>query len=236
MKFFFFVVILHSEKYVSTKKEASMVVLEYFQQGGPVMYFILLVSIIGLAVFIERVLFFRQVRQNAKIIQEKMREKLKGHRIDEAIAVCENYPGLAANIIRAGLTQYNKSREEIEKAMDDAAVYELPKLHRNIPVLATVTSVATLLGLLGTVLGMIISSTVLSTQGMNNPSKLIGGIAQALITTAYGLIVAIPAQVAYNYIVAQVENIISDIEISTTELIQLLKSAKGDTSSSLPKW
>jgi len=176
------------------------------------------------------------VRQNARIIQEKMREKLKGHRIDEAIAVCENYPGLAANIIRAGLTQYNKSREEIEKAMEDAAVYEIPKLHRNIPVLATVTSVATLLGLLGTVLGMIISSTVLSTQGMNNPSKLIGGIAQALITTAYGLIVAIPAQVAYNYIVAQVENIISDIEISTTELIQLLKSAKGDTSSSLPKW
>jgi len=207
-----------------------MSLIEYFRQGGPVMYFILAASIIGLAVFIERIVYLNKVKKNALIIMEKMREKLKGLRLDEAMAVCENHPGPAANIIRAGLEVSSKSREEIEKAMEDAAKYELPKLQRYLPVLATVVSVSTLLGLLGTVLGMIISSTVLSTQGMSNPAKLIGGIAQALITTAYGLIVAIPAVVGYNYIVAKIDSIISDIEISTTDLIKMLK--KTDTA----KW
>lgn len=198
-------------------------ILTYFQQGGPVMYFILIASIVGLAVFIERLFYLQKVRKNAKTVMEKIREKLKGFRVDEAVAVCENHPGPASNIIRAGLENYNKSRDEIEKAMEDAAKYEIPKLQRYLPVLATVVSISTLLGLLGTVLGMIISSTVLSTQGMNNPSKLLGGIAQALITTAYGLLVAIPAVVGYNYIASKVDNIITEIEISTTELIKLLK-------------
>lgn len=198
-------------------------IISYFQQGGPVMYLILIVSIVGLAVFIERFFYLQKVKKNGKIIMEKMREKLKGLRLDEAIAVCENYPGAASNIIKAGLEVASRSREEIEKAMEDAAKYEIPKLQKNLPVLATVVSISTLLGLLGTVIGMIISSTVLSTQGMSNPSRLIGGIAQALITTAYGLIVAIPSVVAYNYISSKIDNIISEIEISTIEIIKLLK-------------
>ena len=197
--------------------------ISYFQQGGPVMYLILLASIVGLAVFIERYFYLQGVKKNAKLIMEKMREKLKGLRLDEAMAVCENYPGAASNIIKAGLEMASKSREEIEKAMEDAAKYEIPKLHKNLPVLATVASISTLLGLLGTVLGMIISASVLSIQGMANPSKLIGGIAQALITTAYGLIVAIPAVIAYNYISSKVDNLIAEIEISTIELIKLLR-------------
>ncbi|MGC8765066.1 MAG: MotA/TolQ/ExbB proton channel family protein [Brevinematia bacterium] len=195
----------------------------YFQQGGPVMYLILLASIVGFAVFVERWFYLEKVKKNAKIINEKMKEKLKGLRLDEAIAVCENYPGVASNIIKAGLEVASKPRQEIEKAMEDSAKFELPKLQKYLPVLSTVVSISTLLGLLGTVIGMIISSSVLATQGMSDPSKLIGGIAQALITTAYGLIVAIPAVVAYNYITAKIDNIITEIEISTIELIKLLK-------------
>lgn len=195
---------------------------EYVIEGGWVMIPILLASVLALGVFIERMLYLQKVNKNAKVINEKMREKLKGHRVDEAMAVCENHPGPAANIIRAGLDNSGKSREEIETAMEDAAKFEIPKLNKNLPILATIVSIATLLGLLGTVLGMITSSSVLSQQGMSNPSELIGGIAQALITTAAGLIVAIPSLIGYNYLVAKMDGIISEIEIITTELIKML--------------
>lgn len=196
---------------------------EYIVMGGWAMVPIILASILALAVFIERFITLRKVEANGKMIKDKMREKLKGLRVDEAIAVCENNEGAAANIIKAGLEVADRPREEIEKAMEDAAKSEIPKLNRYLPVLGTIVSVSTLLGLLGTVLGMIVSSTVLSTQGMSNPSKLIGGIAQALITTAAGLIVAIPALIGYNYLVAKIDSIINDIENVTTDLIKLLK-------------
>lgn len=210
--------------------------LTYFQQGGWVMYVILLASIIALAVFIERLFYLSKVKSNAKMVVEKMREKLRGMRVDEAIAVCENYPGPASNIIHAGLMVADQKREIIERSMEDAAKYEIPKLNRNLPVLSTIVSISTLLGLLGTVLGMIVSSSVLSTQGMSDPSKLIGGIAQALITTAAGLIVAIPALIGYNYIVAKIDNIISDIEITTTEIIRLLKQKEVVEKSPASRW
>lgn len=196
---------------------------EYIIMGGWVMVPIILASILALAVFIERFLKLRKVEANGKIIKEKMKEKLKGLRVDEAMAVCENNEGPASNIIRAGLEVSDKSRDEIEKAMEDAAKYEIPKLNRYLPLLATIVSISTLLGLLGTVLGMITSSTVLSTEGMSNPGKLIAGIAQALITTAAGLIVAIPSLIGYNYLVAKIDSIITDIETTTTDLIKLLK-------------
>lgn len=201
--------------------------VEYFQQGGPIMFILLFFSVVGLAVFIERSYYLLSVKKNGKVITERMREKLKGYRIDEALGVCENYPGPASNIIKAGLEVYLGSREDIEKAMEDSAKYELPKLTRHLPILGTIVSISTLLGLLGTVLGMITSSTVLSTSGMSNPSELIGGIAQALVTTAAGLMVAIPALIGYNFLNASVDRIISDIEITTTELIQLLKKNKA---------
>ncbi len=205
--------------------------ISYFQQGGPVMYFILLASIMGLSVFIERFIYLERVRKNGKIVMERIREKLKGLRLDEAIAVCENHPGPASNIIKAGLEASPKPREDIERSMEDAAKYEIPKLQKNMPVLSTVVSISTLLGLLGTVIGMILSCTVLAKQGTSNPSQLIAGIAQALISTAFGLCVAIPAVVAYNFLQTKIDNIITDIEISTTDLIKLLKKDDG-----LKKW
>jgi biopolymer transport protein ExbB len=204
-------------------------ILQYFLQGGPVMFCILAASIIAMAVFIERFVYLERTKRDARVLTEKMREKLSGHRIDEAIATCDNRPGPAANILKAGLLVSEKSRSEIELAMEDAAKYEMPRLYRNLPVLQTIASVSTLLGLLGTVLGMIASSVVLSTQGMSNPSKLIGGIAQALVCTAGGLCVAIPTLVGYNYMAAKTDKLISDLEIVTTELVKLLKKDREPT-------
>lgn len=204
-------------------------ILQYFLQGGPVMFFILAASIVAVAVFIERFIYLDRTRRDARVLTEKMREKLSGQRIDEAIAICDNKPGPAANILKAGLVVSSRNRAEIELSMEDAAKYEMPRLYRNLPVLQTIASVSTLLGLLGTVLGMITSSAVLSAQGMSNPSKLIGGIAQALVATAAGISVAIPALVGYNYIAAKTEKVISDLEIMTTELVKLLKKDREPT-------
>ncbi len=214
--------------------------MDFLLQGGWVMFIILLFSIIALAVFFERLFYLHSVIKNANVIRKEMQERFRGLKVGEAIAICDNHPGAASNIIRAGLNMASRSREEMEKAMDDVAKYELPKLNKHLPILATVVSISTLLGLLGTVLGMITSTSVLASQGLGNPQELIGGIAQALVTTAAGLIVSIPSLIAYNYLIAQVDNIVINIEATATELIKVLKpnvlTGLSPTSSTLKKW
>lgn len=213
--------------------------MDYLMQGGWVMLIIVICSIVALAIFFERIIYLRSVIKNANVIRKEMRDKFRGIKVGEALAICDSQPGTASNIIRAGLSMTARSREEMEKAMEDVAKYELPKLHKNLPVLATIVNVATLLGLLGTVLGMITSTSVLASQGLGNPQDLIGGIAQALVTTAAGLIVSIPSLIAYNYLIAKVDSIIVIIETSATELIKVLKpnTILGLSSSgNLKKW
>lgn len=197
--------------------------MDYLLQGGWVMIAILLSSVIGLAVFVERFIYLHLVSRNASIIRREIQERFRGLKVSEAIYICDNHPGSVSSIIRSGLNMATRSRDEMERAMDDIAKHELPKLNKNLPILATIVNISTLLGLLGTVLGMITSTSVLATQGLGNPQELIGGIAQALITTAAGLIVSIPALVAYNYLSTQVDTIIIEIDTIATELIRILK-------------
>ncbi|MGL4676597.1 MAG: MotA/TolQ/ExbB proton channel family protein [Brevinema sp.] len=212
--------------------------MEYLLQGGWVMLTILLSSIIGLAVFFERLFYLHTVIRNADIIKKEIQEKFRGIKIGDAILICNDHPGTASNIIKAGL-QASRSREEMERAMEDIAKYELPKLNQHLPILATIINISTLLGLLGTVLGMITSTSVLASQGLNNPQELIGGIAQALVTTAAGLIVSIPALIAYNYLSTRIDYIILSIEASTTELIKVIKPtfiSSFNQTPSIKKW
>lgn len=194
-------------------------------QGGWVMIPIALSSVVGLAVFLERLFFFHSVGKNAAIIKKEM-ELFHGLKLGEAASICSKYPGAASNIIKAGLmAASSRHRDEIERAMEDAARFELPRLNKGLPILATVVNIATLLGLLGTVLGMISSTSVLASQGLGNPADLIRGISEALVTTAAGLIIAIPGQIAYNYLVAKSDTLIIEIEATATNLIRVLKSA-----------
>ncbi len=138
--------------------------MNYLLQGGWVMFAILLASIIALAVFFERLFYLHSVIKNANTIKQEI-DKFRGLKISDAISICNHHPGTASNIIKAGL-QSSRSREEMERSMEDVAKYELPKLNRYLPILATIINVSTLLGLLGTVLGMITSTSVLATQGL----------------------------------------------------------------------
>ncbi len=200
-----------------------MTLIDYFIQGGPVMYLILLSSVLGLAVFIERFIYLRNFLICGSTIMGKIRERANNYQIDEAKAECDNNPGPASNIIKAGIEVSGSPVEVIEVSMESAAKLEISGINRFVPILATVSSVSTLLGLLGSVLGMINSGTALTglTEGAAGPSRLIGGIARSLIATAFGLCVAIPAVAGYNYITAKINAVLSEIESWTADFIKI---------------
>ena len=128
-----------------------------------------------------------------------------------------------ARIIKAGLLRYNRSKEDIREAIEDAGQLEIPRLERYLTALSTCAHVTPLLGLLGTVQGMIkCFATIENKQGQVNPSDLAEGIANALITTFTGLFVAIPTLVVYNYLVARVDTMVLEMEVSSSELVDAL--------------
>lgn len=190
--------------------------------GGVMMIPIILASILALAIIIERFLYLRQVRLDGDSFMEKIRRVLGADRVEEALVICENSPGPIPGLIRAGIEQKGSSKEEIKESIEEAATREMPALERYLPALGTIANVSPLLGLLGTVLGMIQSTDVLATQGTANTVGLVGGISVALVTTAAGLLVAIPVLVAHNYFVNRVNSLILEMEIRSTELVGLL--------------
>ncbi len=197
--------------------------LDLFNQGGPLMYLILLGSVIGLAVFLERLFHLHRARIDTDQFMETIRALIRKDDINQAIDLCRRTPGPVAHILSAGLVRHTRDRLEIREAIEDAGVHEVPRLEKNLVVLATVAHVSPLLGLLGTVVGMIRAfMTIQEMKGMVNPSDLAGGIWEALLTTAFGLVVAIMAYVAYNYLVAKVGKMILDMETSATEVVNLL--------------
>lgn len=199
---------------------------EIIQKGGPVMYPIILCSILGFAIVIERLYCLYKARIDTKDFMNNIEITIKRNRIPEAIKICEKTPGPIAHIVKAGIMKHDRARQEIREAIEDAGHQEIPRLEKNISLLATIAHIAPLLGLLGTVTGMVRAFQAIQekTASFNpvSPGDLAGGIWEALLTTVAGLIVAIPTVVAYNYLVSRVEEFVLDMERSTTEVIELL--------------
>jgi biopolymer transport protein ExbB len=195
--------------------------MQYMRDGGPIMWPLLALSVVALAFIIERFFALRRARINVNEFLAKIRKALVvNHSVREAIKICEQYRGPVASIMKAGLLKYGQPKEDIEKTIENAALYEMGRLERGLVVLATVANVAPLLGFLGTVTGMINSFEALMEQGLSNPGLVAGGIAQALITTAAGLTVAIPVQIAYNYFMSRINRFVRDIETATNMLLE----------------
>lgn len=195
--------------------------MQYMDDGGPVMWFLLAASIIALAVIIERAIALRRARINVNEFLAKIRKALLVNRsVREAVKICEQYRGPVASIMKAGLLKYGQPREDLEKTIENAALYEMGRLERGLVVLATVANVAPLLGFLGTVTGMIRSFDALAEQGLSNPAAVASGISEALITTAAGLMIAIPVQLAYNYFTTRINRFVRDIEAATNMLLE----------------
>lgn len=196
------------------------------QRGGPLMYLILFCSIIALAVIIERLFHFYRVRIDTQDFLDGIFNSIKGNKIVEAIEACDKTPGPVAHILKQGILKHDQSRDEIKETLNDAALHEIPRLEKNLGVLSTVAHITPLLGLLGTVSGMIACFQIIQEKASAfnpvNPGDLAEGIWVALITTAAGLTVAIPTLVAYNYLVSRVNKFVLDMEKSSIELVNML--------------
>ena len=199
---------------------------DVIQKGGPLIYLIILCSIVALAVIIERLYHLHRARIDSDKFMESISNTLRRNRVMEAIDLCEKTPGPVAHIIKAGILKHDRSRTEIKEAIEDAGVCEIPRLEKNLGALATIAHISPLLGLLGTVTGMVRAFQIIQEKATSlhlvSPGDLAGGIWEALITTAAGLIVAIPTFVAYNYLVSRVKGFILEMERTTTDLINIL--------------
>lgn len=204
----------------------KMSLLKIFFAGGPVMWPILLCSIFALAIIIDKFLHLHKIRIDTQEFLNSVLEKMKRHETKEALKVCDDTKSPIANILKAGILKYDRSRAQIKEAIEDASLYEIPRLEKNLPALATIAHVSPLLGLLGTVTGMVRCFQTIQAKATSfhpvSPGDLAGGIWEALLTTVAGLIVAIPTFVAYNYLVNRVNGFILEMEKASTELVNFL--------------
>jgi len=202
---------------------------EFFIKGGPLMYCISFCSIVALAVFLERLFHLHRAYIDTDKFMAGIRNLLKKDKIIEALSICEETPGPVASVVRVSIAKHDKKKEDIKEAIEDVSLNEVIRLEKNIGVLATIAHITPLLGLLGTVTGMIKAFMKIQEKaGLVNPADLAQGIWEALITTAAGLVVAIPTYVAYNYLVSRVTGKIKDMERSSTEIVNLLMARKEE--------
>jgi len=194
---------------------------KYMIEGGWVMWVLLVFSIVSIAIMIERWWVLHKAKINVNEFLAKLRKALIVNKsLRDAIKICEQYRGPLASIMKAGLLKYGQPKEDVEKTIETAALHEMARLEKRLVVLASVANVAPLLGFFGTVTGMIKSFEALAEQGLSNPGAVAAGISEALITTAAGLLVAIPTQLMYNYFTNRINASVRDIETSTNMLLE----------------
>ncbi|MCX7788259.1 MAG: MotA/TolQ/ExbB proton channel family protein [Spirochaetes bacterium] len=202
--------------------------VELIQKGGIILVLIIGLAFIATVIIIERLIYFRRIRIDEEKILFRLKATLEKGHYDEAISICEGNPSPITNLMKVGLEYKDHSEERIKDAIVSAANMEIPRLERYLSALGTIANIATLLGPLGTVTGNIHSFGVLGTMGaVGDPSLLAKGIAEALLTTAAGLIVSIPTIVFYNYLVNRVNHMIIRLENRVTELVLILVKTKG---------
>lgn len=203
---------------------------DLISKGGPMMYLIILSSVLAFGVVIERAYHLNRAKVDADKFMDSILNILKRNKVIDAIELCNNTPGPIAHIVKAGILKHDRSKPEIKEAVEEAAQLEIPRLGRHLPILATIAHIAPLLGLLGTVTGMIKSFQIIQQKALAmtpvNPGDLAGGIWEALLATLAGIAVAIPTYVAYNYLVSQVDGVVYDMERSATDLVNLLSSKR----------
>jgi len=206
-----------------------MNLFDIFLKGGLIMWPILLSSIIGLAVSIDRFLMLRKAKINVPAFMVRIRGFIKKKDISGAISYCMQEKSPVANIVRKGLKKYKYGHDRVKDAIENAGSQEISKLEKGLSVLASVAGIAPLLGFLGTVTGMIQAfMTIEDLAGAANPSDLAGGIWEALITTAFGLIIGIPALALYNYFLSSVKKLVGEMETVANDVIDVIQDGGKD--------
>jgi len=215
-----------------------MNLLELFLKGGLVMWPILLCSLITVAVIIEKYIMLSKSNIDPKQLMVKIRSSLSRNDLAGAVDACTKIKAPVANILKHGVINYKHGQQAVKEAIELAGKEEIFHLEKRLSVLANMAGTAPMLGFLGTVTGMIaVFHTIEQLSGNVNPSVLAAGIWEAMLTTAFGLIVGIPALYFYNYFVAKVNRFVFEIENSAEEFMILIKTGQieDDISSSEKK-
>ena len=200
---------------------------EIIKAGGPVMWPIIALSILATAIFLERLWSL----QERRVIPPELREKVwklveTGQLTDRHIAALAQNSALG-QILAAGLANRHRPREYVKEALEDTGRHVIHELERFLNMLGTIAAVSPLMGLLGTVTGIIVAFNAITHQGIGDPKVLSGGIGQALITTAAGLIVAIPSLMAYRYLRGRVDTLVVSMEKEALKLVRSLDGMRG---------
>jgi len=212
----------------------SYTLLNMFSDGGAWMYPLLLCSLFALGVILAKAYMLWAANKESAGVLEEVESLARAGKVDAAIQRCEETPGPVAAILLTGLRRLRRrdlSTNDVQQAIKTAGTVELGFLERGLAVLATVANVAPLLGFLGTVAGMIIAFGEIAEAGQVEASLVAGGIKIALITTATGLIIAIPVNIAYNFFVSRIDKLIMQMEQGSAEILNLIWDAGGSTGS-----
>lgn len=193
-----------------------MFLLRLIRDGGPVMWIILICSIISLFVFLMKVFQFHREEINVRELLRGLFNVLKREGLVEAITLCDHTPGPAAKLLGAAIIAYQRGDEDIRAAIDEAALEEIPKLERHLNILSTLGFVMPLIGLFGTVIGMIKAFEAVRVS--LSSTAIAGAVTMALISTASALAVAIPCYIGYNYLLSRVNTITLDMEKAALEI------------------
>ena len=198
-------------------------VWEIFQIGGFTMYILLFCSFISITILLERLLYYRKLSKTGRTeFMNKIKRALKNGHLERAMEICKDVSTPFSNVIHSGLELHGRHGKEISNAMEREITIETAKLERYTSIVATIGNTAVYIGLFGTVLGIIRAFHDIASAGAGGMAIVIGGVAEALVCTATGLFVAIPAVVAYNYFTKRVERFIDDMELCASELIDLI--------------
>jgi len=196
--------------------------VQMFNDGGGFMWPILILLVLGLMISLERLWTLTRASVNTRKFLTRVREALTEGGIQQAIDVCENTRGPVASIFHAGLMRSERGVDQVEKSISNAGTIEMAFLERGLVWLATVISLAPMLGFTGTVWGMIQAFDAIKEANDISPAIVAGGISVALLTTAFGLVVAIIIQTAHNFFVSRIDKLIIDMEESSNELVDVL--------------
>jgi len=202
-----------------------MSVVTFIKNGGVMMYPLIICSIVLIAIVIERFISLRKCSVDGDALLDAVKQVFKpnsGASTVQAIEICNQFGGPVGRMFTRGLKNAGRSDDAIEMAMEQEASNETPGLEANLPVMKTIVNIAPLLGLLGTIAGMIASFRAAAATGLSSPKEVLGGISEALISTATGISLAVLGFIFYNYFANQSKKIIEDMEFYGAELVNYL--------------
>lgn len=201
--------------------------IDYMQKGGPLMWLIFLCSVLAGSVFLERVTYFHRINIRVGEFMRGLTNLIQTRRFAEAQMECASSPAPVTRVIHAAIVRHQATRTELKDIVQEAGQLEVPRLERRLGILATIAFVAPLIGLLGTVVGLIEAFVNISSQsGFAGATDIASGIYQSLLTTAAGLVVAIPCAVGYSYLSSRVNALMHDMERAGIEIVNLITESR----------